>query len=115
MNNIDKQKLQEIKAFAKFLAVMGVRNNTDLEVLHSGISPKSSTGDYSDVEVIYPEGKIKWNDLSRISDKEMRLLMLSVERALEKTLIAYEKADGKMKKEMLKFAESQRSYDCDDI
>ena len=41
--------------------------------------------------------------------------MLSVEQALEKTLIEYEKADENMKKELLKFAESQRSYDCDDI
>jgi hypothetical protein len=50
-----------------------------LEDLHSGITPSSKTGDYSDVKVVSPYGEILWKDLSRISDKEMRLLMLSME------------------------------------
>ena len=115
MSNIGKQRLQEIKSLAKLLAVMGVRNNTDLEILHKGISPKSNAGDYSDVKVISPIGEIEWNNLSRISDKEMRSLMLSVENALEKVLISYEKANENMKENILKFAETQRTYDRDDI
>lgn len=115
MNNIDKQRLQELKGLAKLLAVEGVRNNTDLEDLHAGSWPKSDIGDYSDVKVVYPSGEIEWNRLSRINDEEMRSLMLSIEHALEILLIAYEKTDKKMKGDILKFIETQRSYDRDDI
>ena len=90
MNHISSDKMDELKKVAKLLAVMGVRNNTDLEELHAGITPSSKTGDYSDVKVITPYGEIEWNRLSRISDKEMRSLMLSIEQAIEKTLYAYE-------------------------
>ena len=40
----------DISNLAKLLAVMGVRNNTDLENLHSGFSPRTDTGDFSDVK-----------------------------------------------------------------
>lgn len=112
---MDKQRLQEIKGLVKLLAVQGVRNNTDLEYLHLGNGPKSDTGDYSDVKVVYPSGEIEWNRLSRINDREMRSLMLSIERALEYTLISYENADEKMRENMLKYAKTQRTYDRDNI
>lgn len=69
MNHISSDKMDELKKVAKLLAVMGVRNNTDLEELHAGITPSSKTGDYSDVKVITPYGEIEWNRLSRISDQ----------------------------------------------
>ena len=75
---IKKEKIDELKKFAKLLAVEGVRNNTDLEDLHAGVSPSSKTGDFSDVKVITPFGEIEWNHVSRINDEEMRSLMLSV-------------------------------------
>jgi len=57
MNRITKERLQELQGLAKLLAVMGVRNNTELEHLHRGISPSSDIGDYSDVKVVLPAGK----------------------------------------------------------
>ena len=45
----------------------------------------------------------------------MRSLMLSIERALEYTLISYENADEKMRENMLKYAKTQRTYDRDNI
>ena len=52
--------------------------NTFLEVLHSGTFPDSQPGDYSDVQVISPYGQIPWTNLSRISDAEMKQLMIEV-------------------------------------
>jgi hypothetical protein len=49
-----------------------------LEDLHAGITPTSKTGDYSDVKVISPFGEIPWNEVSRISDEEMKALMIGV-------------------------------------
>ena len=83
MKRIPKEKRQELQGLAKLLAVMGVRNNTELESLHSGMSPSSETGDFSDVKVVSPRREIEWNRLSRLDDEEMRSLMLSIERALE--------------------------------
>jgi hypothetical protein len=52
--------------------------NTSLETLHAGMTPASATGDYSDVKIVTPYGEIAWNDLSRISDDEMKALMIEV-------------------------------------
>lgn len=45
--------------------------NSELENLHTGITPSSKTGDFTDVKVVTPYGEIPWNELSRISDSEM--------------------------------------------
>jgi hypothetical protein len=42
---------------ARFIALHGVRNSM-LKDLHSGIFPKSKTGDLSDVKVVTPYGEI---------------------------------------------------------
>jgi hypothetical protein len=52
--------------------------NTFLEDLHAGISPSSRVGDHSDVTVVTPYGEIPWNDVSRISDNEIKPLMKEV-------------------------------------
>ena len=52
--------------------------NTELENLHSGIFPASESGDYADVKVVSPYGEIPWTNLSRISDAEMRELMIEI-------------------------------------
>lgn len=98
MEMISEYKIKKLKKMAQMLAVMGVRNNTDLEDLHAGKFPSSKTGDYTDVKVVTPYGEIMWNELSRISDTEMRSLMLSVERAIEVVLCAYERLDRQQKK-----------------
>ncbi|PQZ84546.1 MULTISPECIES: hypothetical protein [unclassified Brevundimonas] len=52
--------------------------NTGLETLHAGTFPRSAAGDYTDVTVVTPYGDIPWTKVSRISDDEMRTLMIEV-------------------------------------
>lgn len=49
-----------------------------LEDFHAGTSPSSQSGDYSDVKLVSPFGEIPWENLSRLSDAEMKLLMIQV-------------------------------------
>ena len=112
---IREDRMKELKKMTQLLAVMGVRNNTELEDLHAGISPSSKTGDYTDVKVVTPYGEIKWNELSRISDKEMRSLMLSVERAIEAVLCSYEQLNRQQNEALLEIIPKQRTYDQKDF
>jgi len=66
-----------MKRLAKYLAQQCFRN-TMLEDLHAGITPNSETGDYTDVVVRSPYGEIPWPWLSRLSDEEMKALMIDV-------------------------------------
>ena len=68
---------ESAKRLARQLALLCVRN-TYIEDVHAGITPSSETGDYSDVKVVTPHGEIPWNNLSRISDQEMRSFMKEV-------------------------------------
>jgi len=56
--------------------------NSFIEDIHAGTSPSSKLRDYSDVKVISPFGEILWNDLSRISDEEMKKLMIETSAEL---------------------------------
>jgi hypothetical protein len=66
-----------MKRLAKYLAQQCFRNSF-LEDLHAGITPDSKTGDYTDVLVRSPYGEIPWSRLSRLSDEEMKVLMIDV-------------------------------------
>jgi hypothetical protein len=61
---------------AKSLVEVCVRNA--LEDLHAGNFPSSQRGDYSDGKVVTPYGEIPWARASRISDEEMKLLMIDI-------------------------------------
>jgi hypothetical protein len=74
---------------AKALAVLCVRN-TFLEDLHAGKSAISRTGDFSDVKVVTPDREIPWNELSRISDEEMKKLMKQIVNKLYTVLMSLE-------------------------
>ena len=74
MNGIEDKIASEL---AKSITALCVRN-TFLEDLHSGTTPASKTGDYSDVKVVTPYGEIPWQKLSRISDEEMKRLMKEI-------------------------------------
>ena len=74
-----------IKRLAKYLAQQCFRN-TMLEDLHTGITPDSQTGDYADVVVRSPYGEIPWPRLSRLSDEEMKALMIDVVNKTYRTL-----------------------------
>jgi hypothetical protein len=52
-----------------------VRNS--LEDLQ-GIFPSSESGDFTDVKVVSPYGEIPWNQVGRISDAEMKELMITI-------------------------------------
>ncbi|MGA2186092.1 MAG: hypothetical protein ABSH47_24010 [Bryobacteraceae bacterium] len=65
------------KRLAKYMVLQCFRNSL-LEDLHSGITPSSGAGDYSDVHVTTPYGEIPWSRLSRLSDEEMKGLMIDV-------------------------------------
>ena len=96
------RKISKWRLIARQIAYESIRN-TFLEDLHSGISPSTKTGDYSDLFVITPYGKISLNEqeqetmiggklkkgkfkVSRISDEEMRKLMLEIEENLRLSL-----------------------------
>ena len=63
---------------ARVMAVACVRN-TQLEILHAGLTPVSHAGDGSDVVVVDAAGRrIPWSEVSRINDDEMRALMREI-------------------------------------
>lgn len=68
---------REAAHFALALVEQCVRNSS-LENLHAGTVPGTATGDFSDVKVVTPYGEIPWTSLSRISDLEMKALMIEV-------------------------------------
>jgi hypothetical protein len=72
-----QDKENETAILATNLVVNCVRN-TYLEDLHAGKVPSSKTGDYTDVKVVTPYGEIPWNELSRLSNDEMKTLMIEV-------------------------------------
>jgi len=63
---------------ARIMAMLCVRN-TQLETLHSGLTPVTRIGDYSDVFVVDADGRrIPWSEVSRIDEDEMRQLMQEI-------------------------------------
>lgn len=68
----------EQKQFAKLMAAACVRRGY-LEKLHTGVTPVTRTGDYSDVKVIDAAGnEIPWPHIARINQDEMKTLMVGV-------------------------------------
>src|SRR5579859_6060702 len=64
--------------FAKILTAARVQRGY-LEKLHSGFTPVTRLGDYSDVKVIDADGReIPWNQVSRINQEEMKTLISGV-------------------------------------
>ena len=64
--------------FAKLMTAACVRRGY-LEKIHAGFIPVTRSGDYSDVKVIDAEGReIPWNEVSRISQDEMKTLITGV-------------------------------------
>lgn len=74
---VEQDDLEAYKAAAIALVQRCVRLS-QLEDLHAGTFPASQSGNYDDVKVVSPYGEIAWNDLSRISDAEMKALMIEI-------------------------------------
>lgn len=77
MDQPKAQDRRQTEQIATSLVELCVRN-TVLENFHAGRFPISVVGDYSDVRVVTPHGDIAWSELSRISDDEMKALMVEV-------------------------------------
>ena len=76
MNEDDEKRIAA--DMAKIMAMMCVRN-TMLGAIHSGLSPVTRTGDYSDVTVVDADGReIPWPKVSHFGDDVMRDLMREV-------------------------------------
>ena len=56
--------------------VLHAFRNTLLEDIHAGREVRSKTGRFDDVKVVTPYGEIPWNEVSHISDEQMRTLMI---------------------------------------
>src|SRR5262249_25046988 len=66
---------KERSDLAKSIVLHAFRN-TLLEDIHAGRTVRSKTGTFDDVKVVTPYGEIPWNDVSHISDEQMRTLMI---------------------------------------
>jgi hypothetical protein len=88
-----KAQEQYSARLANALAVLCVRN-TFLEDLHAGPSVISKTGDYSDVKVVTPDREIPWNEVSRISQEEMKTLMKQLVNKLFTVLMSLENEEA---------------------
>ena len=73
----DAADQRDLENLAKAIVETCMRNS-ELENLHAGRFPASASGDYTDVKVVTPYGEIPWPQLSRISDAEMKVLMIDV-------------------------------------
>ena len=73
---LTRAQRRTLETVAKSLVEVCVRNA--LEDLHAGIFPSSQSGDYSDVKIVTPYGEVPWTRTSRISDAEMKLLMIGI-------------------------------------
>ncbi|WP_395443800.1 hypothetical protein [Caulobacter sp. UC70_42] len=69
-------RLEESKALFALALVETCFRYTRIEDIHAGRGPVTATGDFSDVVIRDAEGEIPWNEASRISDDEMRGLMI---------------------------------------
>jgi hypothetical protein len=78
-NQVQRGRLAKLMALECF-------RNSELENLHAGKFPSSKTGTYSDVNVVTPYGEIAWNDLGRLSNEEMKVLMIDVVNHCDKFL-----------------------------
>jgi hypothetical protein len=56
--------------------------------------PVSKTGDYSDVKVVTPDREIAWNDISRISNGEMKELIIDAVNRCDRLLGAIFASDA---------------------
>jgi hypothetical protein len=56
------------------------------EDLHAGKSIVSEKGDFSDVKVVTSNGEIPWNEVSKISQKQMAELKIEMREVIKKSI-----------------------------
>lgn len=100
--NTDTLEIRARKKLTKRLVVNCMR--TPLEPLHAGHGPVSKTGDGSDITVTDAEGQtFTFDEISRISDAEMKELMKTVTDRVFTFLSHFEDAE---------FMEMMSGYDA---
>jgi len=105
-NQNNYKHITDNEIYARFLCFF-IRNS-DIENLHVGKFPKSKVGDFSDVEVHTPYGVIPWNKISRISEEEMRQLMLNFEKQITLALTSLNTLKKNFNKDdLIKFLEKE--------
>lgn len=90
---LTKSEREDLQRLTLALVETCVRNS-QIEHLHAGRTPRTVTGDYSDVTVLTPDGAIPWREVSRITDEEMKSLMIEVTDRLYTCLGVPEALDG---------------------
>lgn len=71
-----RARLEDAKALFALALVENCFRSTRIEDILAGPSPLTATGDFSDVAVRDARCEIPWTEVSRISDDEMRALMI---------------------------------------
>ncbi len=105
---------KSIKQTATTISVNCVRN-TVIENYHAGTFPKSKAGDYSDVKVVTPFGEIAWNELSRITDAEMKAFNIEVNNRIYTYLQAlFNPKYADAKDAFMKFCRSMYPHNWDE-
>ena len=89
-----KKETQSAAHLAKMIALRCVRN-TCIEHIHAGPVAHSKSRDYSDVTVVTPDREIPWNEVSRISNEEMKAFNQEVINKLY-TVLLYLGRTGEM-------------------
>jgi hypothetical protein len=90
---------------AKGMVAYCVRNSPPLEDIHAGKCVITKTGDYSDVTITDADGNnLKWSEISRISDTEMKAFMVNVVNRIAYVLNGLEVATDSV------FGEALASY-----
>lgn len=106
MARMSKQKREYFERLAVAISLHCFRNS-DLEDLHAGPDPASVTGDYADVMVRSADRDIPWSQVARISDDEMKALMIGVVDRVFTVLVAMEENDALLRL----LTQSQREYE----
>ena len=77
-----RDKLSDLEVmFCEFL--VGCIRNSKIENIHSGKEVRTKTGDYSDVKIVTPYGELAWNEVSKISQEEMREIKDNVRKSIQ--------------------------------
>jgi len=93
-----------MKRVANYLAQQCFRT-TMLEDLPAGVTTNSQNGDYTDVVVRSPYGEIPWPRLLRLSDEEMKALMIDVVNKTYRALTVL--FDNRLGSELIKILPQQ--------
>jgi hypothetical protein len=98
-----------VQKFAKAITLLSFRNGA-IENIHAGKSPRSESGDFSDVKVVTPYGEIPWAEVSRITDAEMKIIMQEAVNRAYTILLAMHEGDADLLEGLIKYSDLQTGH-----